>query len=352
MTKPQKIVLLVMILLGAVIFAFSLRNVSFSSLVGAWQSIKWGWIVVAVLCMVVSLFFEGVVVKILIGERITKYPWRDALRVPPIEQLFNGITPFASGGQPAQVFALMQSGIDAGRATSILLMKFIVYQTMIVINFIFCLLVGFHYVADKLHALVLLVIAGFLVHFCVIVGLLMVMYWYSFTKKVIQLLFKPLRWFVNAERSERWKEDLNNKVDSFYEEALQLKGNVRLIVKISLVTIVQLFVYYIIPYFILIALNVNHVNWMMVTTLHVLIVMVISLFPIPGGSGGAEISFDVVFSSFVGGGSLVLAMLLWRLITYYLPMLSGIIALMIPPKLAPGSKSLVGKDQKINTKKD
>ena len=57
---------------------------------------------------------------------------------PLIEALFNGITPFASGGQPAQLFALLQSGVDAGRATSILLMKFVVYQSMIVLNFIVC----------------------------------------------------------------------------------------------------------------------------------------------------------------------------------------------------------------------
>lgn len=283
--------------------------------------------------MILSLFFEGVVVKVLINERIGKFAWRDALRVPAVEQLFNGITPFASGGQPAQVFALVQSGVDAGRATSILLMKFIVYQTMIVINFVVCLVGGYTFIADKLHALAILVLFGFFIHFFVIVGLLLVMYWYSFTKKMINLLFKPLMLLSKKDRYQRWQEELNAKVDNFYEEALQLKGNVKLIVKISIITLIQLAFYYIIPYFILIALNVTHVNIFMVTTLHVLIVMVISLFPIPGGSGGAEISFEVIFSSFISSsGSLVLAMLLWRIVTYYFPMLTGIIALMVPVK--------------------
>ena len=100
--------------------------------------LNWWWIAVAVLCMALSSFAR------ICGQGITKrqfptYSFKDSLRIPLIEALFNGITPFASGGQPAQLFALLQSGVDAGRATSILLMKFVVYQSMIVSNFIVCL---------------------------------------------------------------------------------------------------------------------------------------------------------------------------------------------------------------------
>ncbi len=60
--------------------------------------------------------------------------------------------------------------------------------------------------------------------------------------------------------------------------------------------------------------------------------MIISLFPIPGGAGGAEYSFSVLFSSFIGANSkLVLAMLLWRLLTYYFGMFAGMFALVIKP---------------------
>ncbi len=95
----------------------------------------------------------------------------------------------------------------------------------------------------------------------------------------------------------------------------------------------QLFFYYIIPYFILLGLGVSGVNFWMITTMHILIVMVISLFPIPGGSGGAEYSFSTIFSSFITNSSkLILAMILWRIITYYFGMFLGMIALVIPPQ--------------------
>ncbi len=57
------------------------------------------------------LRLRSLVVKIFVDERIGQYSFKSALRIPLIEQLFNGITPFSSGGQPAQLIAMLQSGI-------------------------------------------------------------------------------------------------------------------------------------------------------------------------------------------------------------------------------------------------
>lgn len=161
----------------------------------------------------------------------------------------------------------------------------------------------------------------------------MVMYWYDFTKKFIKVTLLPIKWIFNDEKYRNWNKIVDEKIDNFYEESLKLKSNWKLLLKISAITFVQLAVYYIIPYFILLSLGVTHVNVIMVISMHVLIVMVVSLFPIPGGAGGAEYSFSVIFSSFIGTGSkLVLAMLLWRIVTYYFGMLSGLIAMLIQPK--------------------
>lgn len=283
--------------------------------------------------MGLSILCEAIVVKRLLKRQFPDFSLKDSLRIPLIEALFNGITPFSSGGQPAQLFALVQSGVDAGRATSILLMKFVVYQSMIVINFIVCLFLGFHLIADKLHVMGILLIFGFVIHLAVIIGLLLIMYWYNFTKKLTKLCLKPFKRFLAPARYERYDKMINEKIDNFYRESLTMKDNYKLLFQISLITLVQLFFYYIIPYFILLALRVDHVSLVTVMTLHVLIVMIISLFPIPGGAGGAEYSFSLIFSTFVDSGSkLVLAMLIWRIITYYFGMFGGMVALVISPR--------------------
>lgn len=332
MSRKNWIALVVMMLIGGGIIIYSLRTVNLHLLVRDFFTLNWGWMLVALICICLYLGLEGVVVKIFMNNRHPDFTWKDALRLPPIEQLFNGITPFSTGGQPAQLIAMLQCGVDGGLASSVLLMKFVVFQAMIVINFLISLLIGFHFIAEKLHALSLLVLLGFMIHLGVILGLLLVMYWYNFTKRAMNILIRPCGWFMKTERYERMRVTLNEKVDSFYQESLRIKQEYRKMAKVCVVTLFQLFFYYAIPYFIMLALGVHGMNFIMVLSLHVLIFMIISLFPIPGGAGGAEYSFSVLFASFIGSGSkLVLAMILWRLLTYYFGMIAGMVALFVKP---------------------
>lgn len=332
MSRRNKVVLAVMILAGIIIFGFSLRNVNLNQMARDVVHLNMWWLLVALGCIVLYLGLEAVATKMLIQSNGDRLSWRDAIRIPLIEQLFNGITPFSSGGQPAQLVALMQNGIEGGRASSVLLMKFVVFQSMVVINFIFSLLIGFQYLEEKIRFLSWFVLFGFLIHLAVIIGLLMIMYWHNFTKRLISAIFIPIKHFVSKERYTTWKVTLNEKVDSFYQESVRMKAQWRLLAKVALVTFLQLLFYYLIPYFILLALGKSDVNIVMVTCLHVLIFMVISLFPIPGGAGGAEYGFSVIFAQFVGNNSkLVLAMMIWRILTYYFGMFAGMVATVVKP---------------------
>lgn len=320
-----------LMLAGVLIFGYSLRNTNLHQLWYDLTNLNWGWFAVAVLCICLYLGLEGVVVKIFMADRHPSFTWKNAFRIPLVEQLFNGLTPFSTGGQPAQLVAMLQSGVEGGMASSVLLMKFVVFQSMIVLNFIISLIIGFNYIADKLNALAWFVVFGFVIHLSVIVALLMVMYWYNFTKKATMIVLLPIRWFKPA-RYDQITGTLLAKIDTFYQESVRMKKEGWKLAKVGVVTILQLLAYYIIPYFILLALGAKGVNLVMVMSLHVLIFMIISLFPIPGGTGGAEYSFSVLFMSFVHSQSkLVLAMFLWRLLTYYFGMFAGMFALMIKP---------------------
>ena len=215
----------------------------------------------------------------------------------------------------------MQSGVEAGRASSVLLMKFVVYQFMVLINFVLTLFIGFDQVSKHFGALALFIVFGFVIHVVVIVGLLMVMYYYKFTKKLVNLVMIPIGWFVKPEKKLAMQSNLDHKIDTFYAESLHLKREKKRVIKACLLTLVQL------------SLGVSHVSIVEVIVLHVMIVMIVSLFPIPGGAGGAEYSFKTLFATYVASPSkLILGMLLWRFLTYYLGMICGIIAMAFPPK--------------------
>lgn len=333
MTRKNKLILWVMLLIGALIFWWEARKIKFETLISSFQSLKIGWLVVAVAIMILSLLIESKTLQIFLKDRVAYFPYRNAVRVPMVEQLFNNITPFSSGGQPAQLIAMMQSGVEAGQASSVLLMKFIIYQMMVLINFVLTMFLGFHQIATRFKGLSLLIIAGFALHVVVIIGLLLVMYRYRFTKRMIRWLTKPLSWFMKPDKVTTFKTTMDQKIDTFYAESLHLKREKKKVAVASAMTLVQLLLYYSIPCFILLALGETQVNFVNVMGMHVMIVMITSIFPVPGGTGGAEYSFKTLFTVFLTTQSkLVVGMLLWRLVTYYLGMLLGLIALAIPVK--------------------
>lgn len=320
------------ILLGFLIFAYLLKDVKIGALINDFDNLNWWWIGIAAICVLLYLGLEGLVTKILMNDQSRSFSFKDAIRVPLVEQLFNGITPFSTGGQPAQLLIMLQTGVDGGRASSALLMKFVVYQGMIVLNFLISLIIGFGYVFQKMSYLSFFVIFGFGIHLFVIIMLLMVMYWHRFTKKLMMMVIKPLKWFVKPGHFIKIQNILSRKIDTFYAESVRMAHQKKLILKIMIVTFFQLFFYYLIPYFIMLSLGYSRINIVMIVSLHVLILMIISLFPIPGGSGGAEYSFETLFKSYITtSGKLLLAMVIWRLLTYYLGMFLGVIALFIKP---------------------
>lgn len=332
MSRGNKIAAFIMVLLGVAIFAFEMRTVNVHAAIHTLTTMNLWWLLLALLVMICSWVVESFVVRMFVehdGERLS---FKAAFRVPLIEQLFNNITPFASGGQPAQLVALMQAGVEGGRASSVLLMKFIVYQFMVLINFVLTLAIGFNQVASKFGPLALLIVFGFVIHVTVIVGLLLVMYYYNFTKKLVSWFVHVAGWFVSAERQHHLQAKMDEKIDTFYAESLHLKQAKAKVFKAAALTFAQLLLYYSVPYFVLRSFGIFHVSLIEVMVMHVMIVMIVSLFPIPGGTGGAEYSFKTLFASFVpGAAQLVLAMLLWRFLTYYLGMLVGGVALAVTP---------------------
>lgn len=335
MSKKNILALFVMLGLGFGIFWWEARKINFQSLVTTFRSLNYFWLLVAVLSILLSYGVEALVLHTLLKkDEDREFGWWEMYRIPLIQALFNAITPFSSGGQPAQLIGLMQSKIDAGRASSVLLMKFVIYQTMVLINFVIAMLVSFRSVAQHFSGLATLILFGMVIHLVTITFLLMIMYYYDFTKKMVHVILKPVLFFLKEEKRDKILQSTIRSIDSFYNESLVLKHEKKKVIKASLLTIVQLFLYYFVVYFVLLALNCDHVNIVDVLVMHIMIVMITSIFPIPGGSGGAEFSFKTLFAGFIPSPSgLILGMFLWRFITYYLGMFLGIVAVSRKPKI-------------------
>lgn len=332
MNKKNSISLVLVFLLGFFVIWNELRQINLNDFLLEVTQISWFWLIVAIAFMLIHWGIEAKITQLFLKKTNPEYSFKNAYRIPLIQHLFNAITPFSTGGQPAQIVALGTSGVDYGVAASVSLMKFVVYQVWVVINFIFCLIFGFQWVSSNFEKLSYLIILGFIVHFIVVFCLLLVMYWHSLAKKLVMGSFHFFSKFKIGKKVKKYEEPVMEKLESFYEQSQAMKQSPKLMIKASLMTMLQLVVYYAVPYFVLLALHIEDVNFFKVIVFHAFIIMIISLFPIPGGTGGAEYSFSLLFGTFVAApGKLVLAIFLWRIVTYYIGIVLGGIAMAIKP---------------------
>lgn len=249
-----------------------------------------------------------------------------------ITQFFNGITPFATGGEPMQVYMLKISGVKVAQATNIIVQEFIMYQIALVIIGFLCLGLNFAFnICDVSPFLGNLIIIGFIVN--IVIGLVCIFVSFSkrFSKFIVNICLKigiKLRIIKNVEKTTQlW----NEKVEEYNESGTMLKENKGLFFTCVLVNLIALFIFYLIPYFVFLSLG-YHVGVLQVIVSSAFILLVGNFVPIPGGSGGIEFAFLEFFKNvlpFVDTRSAILksALIIWRGITYFLGIIVGGVAL-------------------------
>lgn len=328
----------VVLLISLGVLYVDLKDTPVSQLRQAMNNVNVGALLLVFLLMLLSYVFEASILAVLAqrpGEpKRSKWSF---LRIPIIQALFNAITPMSTGGQPSQLAAMVQMGIEGGRATSLLLMKFIIYQIVVFLAYVVTIITGFHMVATKFAGLAFFIAIGFLIHVSSIIFLLAILFAYNWTKKAANWLMNWLAKIINPQRVEGWRTATMAKIDTFYTESQKLKREKKKLVLSAVLTVLQLLCFYSIPFMVLITLRVP-ADWVSVTQMNIMIIMFMAIIPIPGASGGAEYSFQTLFASFISSkGALVFGMFLWRFVTYFFGMILGIFGWIFKPKKVTSS---------------
>ena len=339
MNKKHLWGILVVLAISAFVLYADLKATPISEILRAAHGLNIFALIMVFALMLLSYVCEAGILATLAHRK--KEPKRSAwsfLRIPIIQALFNAITPMSTGGQPSQLAAMIQMGMEGGRSTSILLMKFIIYQIVVLFAYVFTIF-GFHMVMTKFAGLAIFIAIGFLIHVSSIIFLLAIMFAYRFTKKATNWLMDLLAKMMKKERVEKWRKATLEKIDTFYAESQKLKKEKKKLFVASLLTVLQLLFFYSIPFMVLTALNVP-CSWYQVTQMNIMIIMFMAIIPIPGASGGAEYSFQTLFSTFISShGALILAMFIWRFSTYFFGMLLGILGWIFKPKKIKSTKN-------------
>ena len=319
---------LIIILILIVVLFFLLKD-DFNNVVDTLLNVDLLWIVVAILAIVLYWLLKALGLYILVKEQTKKIKFRTILGQGVITEFFNGITPFATGGQPMQVYMLTKSGVNVASATNMIVQSFIFFQTALLVHGILAVSLNYAFNLVVIDPVIwTLIMLGFIINTVVGIGLLFISFSTKVNNKigkfVINIGFK-FKIIKNKKKAlTKWEEKLNE----YHSNAELLRNKKSLFVKGFLYNFLGLAILYIIPLFIIYSLrDYTSINILeaMITSSFVLLIG--NFVPIPGGSGGIEYGFMNIFNPFLKGASLTTVLILWRFITYYLGIIAGGITL-------------------------
>ena len=298
----------------------------FSNIINTLSGANYGWIIIALLCFFVGIGFEAKAYQEIIQGYEYDYTFKKSYRMLLITKFFNGITPFSSGGQPMQIYMLKKDGVRITKATNIIIQNFIIYQAALVMFGIIAIIINNSLkLFTQVTILKQLVTLGFIINTLVMIGLIIISFSNKFNHFIVSKSINILSKMKLIKDKEKMQEKWREKVDDFHEGAEYLKKNKMLCLRTFVYNLIYLALNYVMPYFVILALvkTVTDATPLKTICASAYVLIMGSFVPIPGASGGTEYGYLKFFGNFISGTLLKASLLIWRTISYYLPMLIG-----------------------------
>lgn len=315
---------IILFLITLVVLFFVIKD-DFNNIVNALSKANVIFILIGIIFTILYWFFKALALQTIVKEYNKEIKVKQIFKQITITQFFNGVTPFASGGQPMQVYMLGKSGLKFTHSTNIIVQEFILYQMALITHGVIAVLLNwkFHFLESN-PLLRNLTIIGFIINTLIGLGLLFVSFSTKFNQFVVTKvigLFSKINIVKNRKKTiNAWKV----KLKEFNDSAELLREKKSLILKGYIFNMIGLLCYYLTPLFVIYSLGFGNDITLIATYVSCAYVTVIGSFvPIPGGSGGIEYSFLQFFGNFIKGAGTSAVLIVWRSITYYLAIIVG-----------------------------
>lgn len=282
------------------------------------------WMLAAFAVIIIYWMLDALVLNIITSIKYKKYKFRKSFQTGMIGLLYSALTPFATGGQPMQIYEMTKTGILAGDAGSIITVKSIIYQTVMTFYAVFVFIFSSSFFLKQIDNFVFFMIWGFLSNILFISVVVFICFKQKFTKSCARLIILFLSKIRIIKNFDNALEKTYDQMKIFHDSVLSLKGNVPEIIKAIVVSIAQLTFFYAIPYCIYRGFHLSDASLFLIIAANSLISMIAAFFPLPGATGAAEGSFYLFFSMFFTKKLVLFATLIWRVVTYYSCIICGV----------------------------
>lgn len=319
--KKKNIIIIIVVALAVLVF--TLKD-NFGEIVKVFFNVNMFYLFIAFILLLITDLLRSLGFFFLLKKIIPSYKYINAYKMVIISNLFNAVTPFASGGQVYQVVSLTKkNNTKYSTAISVIFSNLFMYHVAFtILSTIFIVLNIFYKFVELDLFLNKLILIGYIINTSIAVIYSLILFEKKGSDYIARKILKFLN-KINIIKNNNFNK-LDSSLDGFYSSLKEFKSQKRIFINGILANVCMLMIMCIIPIVIFKAVGVTgNINAMSAIISYIFILLVCGLVPIPGGTGGFEFGFLTFFGYLASGPVLKVGMLVWRLLTYYFLVLFG-----------------------------
>lgn len=294
-----------------------IKNNELSNLDEVLASLKLGYLGLAVLAMVVNTLFDSAILKLNSDYLGHKIKFRQACLLTVNGQYYSMVTPLGSGGQPMQIYSMKRRyDIPVSKATAATIHKCFTYQYVIAVMSVGAFLILFDFLKQSFPSYFWVIVMAVLINVLATAALVLIVYNGKWVIKITQKICNFLHRF-RLTKNVKAKKVLET-VEEYDTNLKGMKDDKKLFLTSFFLNFCAMTCYFSIAYFVFRAMNVSNLSFIATFCMQVLVYAVTSYIPTPGNAGASESGFYILYAALVPNKNLAVAMLLWRIIIYYL----------------------------------
>ena len=318
-------ILIFVIFVGLLIYMIMVDGIE--NIIKVLNSVDYRWVLAGIGCLLIHWICETITLHIPIKKMYPNQTFKNSIRVSMIGLLFNNITPFSSGGQPMQAYELTKTGKRVSDSLSAMAMKFIITQTALVITTLSVVIIEFNFFKTLMQDYLWVAILGFAVNIVAIILVILA----GINKRFITVFTNPIVKFLGKihilKHPEKTLEKLDKSINNFGEQFKFMKSEKKMVLEMFLTAVIQSLAYYSITYMVYRAFGNYGITFWQIIPIQAFLLLIMTFIPTPGSGLGAEGGFYLLFNSIFKEGTINMSILFWRMYTFYLPILVGLLFL-------------------------
>ena len=228
----------------------------------------------------------------------------------------SSITPGSSGGDPMQIYLMTKDKIPVSHSAITLLTKLLCFEAVTVI------IGAVSYFSkpslfSKIGNIKYIVYLGIFLNGLVLTLYILVIFYNKIVTYLVKLLEKIL-YKIKYKKTDILIEKINTQVIEYGRVAKTLRKNKLIFIEMLLITLIQMILYYSIPYLVYLAFGLREVNLITFIIVQSVLFISVSALPFPGAVGISEGTFMYLYKNIYGTKLLGSAMIITRFINFYI----------------------------------